>query len=301
MEWVYLGDVQFIDPFFNETIVECKFQNSYSSDGIGCRLTSLEFLIEVAEKLDFVDPSLFIFHTSRCGSTLITQLLSLDEANIVVSEYALIDLLFRINEDKEVVPASIRKQLIQSVFSVIGQKRNSRQQRLIVKLDSWHSYYYDELKALFPTAQKAFMFREPDSILNSIERKPGIQFVPTIIAPAYFNLREEDLPLYAVTGYANLVLEKMYQSAEELALKDDELLLLDYDEGMEYNFNLVIKLLAIPGDFATEDRVKQRLNYHSKEPSVNFIKDEPARHKSTSKATLEAYFHLKQFTIGRSV
>lgn len=77
LEWVYMGKNEFNKPFFDETLSEFKQQNSTPPNLVSTRLTPLKFLIDVAHSIEKVPPNLFIFHTSRCGSTLATQLLSL--------------------------------------------------------------------------------------------------------------------------------------------------------------------------------------------------------------------------------
>ena len=298
LEWLYLGDIAFVHPFFDETIAACRQQSSINLVHHEKRHTSLEFLIDVAQLITAVPPSLFIFHTSRCGSTLITQLLSLDEANIVVPEFELIDSILRLNEKKQIVPESTRKELLRSLIAIVGQRRKATQKRLIIKLDSCHFYFYKEIRTLFPESRMAILFRDPDSILNSVERKPGIQFVPELVDPRFFSLNDSDLPAYSVPGYANLVLAEMYKSIHELAIYDPTILLLDYNNGMKQNIALLSQLLDIPGDFLERDEVKSRFNYHAKQSTEHFKKEEVIQNKSITEPTLEAYQKICRYLKG---
>lgn len=82
--WLHVGDTRFTDPFFEETIARCMSspENFFGPQ----RFTPLSQLPEIAAECDAVEPSAFVFHVSRCGSTLVSQLLALDDSCITLSE-----------------------------------------------------------------------------------------------------------------------------------------------------------------------------------------------------------------------
>src|SRR5688572_13850722 len=82
--WLYLGEDRFMEPFFDETISKCRRlpENSKRFRVI----STADVLPAWADKLNPVQMSAIIFHVSRCGSTTISQMLSLDAANIVLPE-----------------------------------------------------------------------------------------------------------------------------------------------------------------------------------------------------------------------
>src|SRR6187551_105479 len=90
--WIYVGQKRFEESFFSETILNCLSlpQNTEMP------YTTAETLIEKAKSVDGVEPSAFVFHVSRCGSTLLTQMLCIDERFVVLSEASLLDDVLRL-------------------------------------------------------------------------------------------------------------------------------------------------------------------------------------------------------------
>lgn len=93
-EWMHLQDMPFTDPFFDETLVKARRIPANSSR---FRPTSgLDMLTGWSVHLPHVPPTAFIFHVSRCGSTLLSQLLGLDPRFISLAEVPFFDDLLRL-------------------------------------------------------------------------------------------------------------------------------------------------------------------------------------------------------------
>src|SRR5947207_1604841 len=70
VDWCYLGRETFCDPFFDQTIGEClrvPFNLLFS------HRTPMEVLGQWHDMRPGLQPTGFIFHMSRCGSTLISR------------------------------------------------------------------------------------------------------------------------------------------------------------------------------------------------------------------------------------
>ncbi len=92
VDWGYLGERRFTDPFFEQTIGRCV---RHPADLLFRHQTPLEFLGELAERRPGLTPTGFIFHLSRCGSTLISQMLAAAPKHVVISEASPIDAILR--------------------------------------------------------------------------------------------------------------------------------------------------------------------------------------------------------------
>ncbi len=80
-EWAYFGRIAFTEPFFEDTIgfvLRNPFARAFRQETQLDRGTN-------------PDPAGFIFHMSRCGSTLVAQMLAALPRNTVISEAPLID------------------------------------------------------------------------------------------------------------------------------------------------------------------------------------------------------------------
>ena len=269
LKWLYMHDVQFDRPFFDETIGRLTTRSSLPSAPVPARTTPLEALPEIADALDAVSPSLLIFHTSRCGSTLVSQVLSLNPAFIVVSEYLLIDRILRITDDDPSISAAYRDCLLKALFKVVGQKRFGREEALIVKMDPWDFVFFEHLSLLFPKSRKVLMFRDPDAIWASIQKRQGMQFVPQLVPPKYFDI---DLGNeYFPDLYCDLVLQKMYGFIRTISQKDKSVLLLNYHDDMRKNIQALFEFIQLGPGAVDAAALEARLSRHSKYPDREFV------------------------------
>ena len=94
MHWCYLGEDRFVAPFFEQTI------SRHSRTPFNLPFPHVTPLAALAE-LQAADPGLpptgFIFHMSRCGSTLVAQMLAALPQNIVISEAGPVDAVLHAN------------------------------------------------------------------------------------------------------------------------------------------------------------------------------------------------------------
>jgi len=287
LEWIYLWDVRFTKPFFDETLTMCKMADSMKGDEQkGKRITPIDFLSEVAAATEPVAPSLFIFHTSRCGSTLTTQVLSIDNENRVYAEYAVVDAILRASVNGQPIAEERRKAWLKNLVRIMGQQRFAGEKRLIVKLDSWHFGFHSLIRELFPDTPFAILFREPEPILRSNSKLWGMQFIPEIVPPSLFNLEFDPLSQLSLELYADRVLESMYSTIAIIAESDSNTLLLNYSDGILHNLKVICSKLTTDRSFLESDVVKQRLSFHSKRPDENFS-EEPS--ESALRTPSDAY------------
>ena len=81
--WSRLGVQRFDDPFFTQTVT-AALQEPLAR--LLQRTTSLDELVAAAEREPAVEPAGFIFHVSRCGSTLVAQMFARLPRIISISE-----------------------------------------------------------------------------------------------------------------------------------------------------------------------------------------------------------------------
>src|SRR5690606_34626620 len=125
--------------------------------------------------LPAVAPTAFIFHVSRCGSTLLSQLLDLDEANIVLSEVPLLDQLLRLPETFPGISRAQQETALQATIRLLGQKRTGHEKQLFIKLDSWHVFFAATLRKQYPSVPFILLYRAPDEVFESHRRHRGMQ------------------------------------------------------------------------------------------------------------------------------
>ncbi len=84
-------------------------------------------------------PAGFVFHQSRCGSTLVSQMVAANPRNIVISEAAPIDSIVQLVAARTDVPVDQRVALLRAHHRRARPGSAGRGGHYVVKLDSWHT------------------------------------------------------------------------------------------------------------------------------------------------------------------
>jgi hypothetical protein len=175
VEWCYLGRERFTDPFFDSTIqraLETPFNRLFRHH------TSMATLAEWARQSPGIPPSGFIFHMSRCGSTVVSQLLATLAGHVVVAEAGPIDSIARADLK---APSAILEQRIdwlQSIVSVLGQPRAGGETRYFVKFDARTTLELPLLRQAYPDVPWIFVYRDPVEVLVSLAASPNALTTP---------------------------------------------------------------------------------------------------------------------------
>ena len=206
--WLNAFDVPFKEPFFDETIL--KLRGYDSKHALIEPVSDLSMLVEWGSDLMPVQPSAFIFHISRCGSTLISQLLSLSDQNIVLPEVPFFDDLLRLSFQDKNFPQKTSSELLELAIKFYGQKRTGNERYLYIKTDSWHMFFYKQLRALYPNVPFILLYRNPVEVFSSLKRKPALHSVPGLIEPEIFGFDEQQI-VTDMDSYIQLVIEKYLQ------------------------------------------------------------------------------------------
>jgi hypothetical protein len=265
-KWLYLGNELTTAPFFDQTISQCKSlpQNSKLKSSV----SSLSILEHWSKQINSIEPTAFIFHVSRCGSTLLSQLLSLQSENIVLSEVPFFDELlrkgFNLQQMNELLP------VLKSAINLYGARRNNMQKNLFIKTDSWHIHFYKDLRALYPHLPFIFLYRRPDEVIRSHQKLRGMQAVPGVIEPALFGFNTNEIIKFNLDEYTAKVLETYLQAFIDILKNDKNSIAINYNEGP---MNMMYKIAAftkLPISADDEAVMIQRAGFHAKYPGEKF-------------------------------
>jgi hypothetical protein len=269
-EWLYTGDKKFTEPFFDDTISVCR--NLDENRKRYKVLSHLEMLSEWADDINTLIPSVIIFHVSRCGSTLLSQLLALDETHIVLSEVPFFDELLRLPYKENAIETKIAGNYLNAAIKYYGQRKSGNEKDLFIKSDSWHLHFYNQLRALFPLAHFILLYRNPLEVIQSHQKQRGMQSVPGIIEPAVFGFSkkvdEPNLDLYmanVLTGYFRVMIE--ITKSDPLALP------VNYKEGMNNILKKITAFTGLPVMKKTEELINERSRFHAKHPHRLFAEE----------------------------
>ncbi len=266
-QWLYIGDKEFTEPFFDDTIAICR--NLDENRKPYKVVSGLGMLADWSPGIDALSPSLIIFHVSRCGSTLLSQLLALDKGNIVLSEVPFFDELLRLPFNEQGIDEKAADNHLVHAVKYYGQKRRKKEKYLFIKADSWHLHFYARLRALFPSVPFVLLYRDPLEVIGSHQKQRGMQSVPGMIEPAIFNFSKEESSEADLDMYMANVLSGYFKTMIEISQHDALVLPLDYKTGME---SILKKIEAFTGLAVAKESVlvRERIRFHAKHPGQLF-------------------------------
>lgn len=221
VEWCYLGDLRFIEPFFESTMqraIQHPFRVLFR------RQTPVEVLEERAVTHPGIEPTGFIFHMSRCGSTLISQMMAASSENVVVSEGWPVESALSADLRMPGVTWKQRVSWFRGVIRALGQPRLGDEHRYFVKFDAPHAIDLPLVRTAFPNVPWIFVYRDPIEVLISQMNHPAPWTIPGATTIRGVPLTHD--ALMDQEGYVATVLATICEAA--LAQADEFGMLINY-------------------------------------------------------------------------
>lgn len=269
--WLYVGDTNFNEPFFDETISACRAlpENGHLKRSI----SSTDMLVDWAKEIDVIEPTAFIFHISRCGSTLISQMLGMQPSNIILSEVPFFDDLLRYGKMHHCMPEILPQ--LKAAIGLYGAKRNENHQQLFIKADSWHIHFYKELRALYPNVPFFLLYRKPDEVIRSQQKKRGMQAIPNLLEAGIFGFDKDNISTMPLDEYMGMVIESYLESFLDILQNDKAAYAVNYHDGA---MEIVDTIAAFTGLQISEEEkmlMQKRAGFHAKFPEQVFKEEQP--------------------------
>ena len=283
VDWCYMGSERFIQPFFDDTI-ERRFRKPFNL--VFRHQTSFRFLERLYNESPGVYPTGFIFHMSRCGSTLVTQMLAAIEKNIVISEASPIDIVLGLNSKLPISDAD-RSARLQWIISALGQRRHPDEESYFIKFDCWATLDLELIRKAFPDVPWIFIYRDPLEVIVSHMRQRGWQMIPGTIDKMLPDINIAEALQLSPEEYCARVLREICEYALGHA-EDKTALLVNYDQLPDAVVDLVLDHFRVSFTDDEIERMKEVTKFHAKSPRIFFSSDREEKRKSASKAIIEA-------------
>ncbi len=261
IDWAFFGARALAEPFYEDSIREAL---GYPLNRLVRHRTRLIDLPKVVAAQTVLAPSGFIFHMSRCGSTLVSQMLAADPHNIVVSEAAPIDAAVRLNAGNA---GDLHAALLTAMVCALGQRRTPEQARYFVKLDSWHTLALPLFRRAFPGVPWVFLYREPGAVLASQLIQRGIQTVAEYMPPALFGLSADDA--LDSNAYCARVLSRTCEAVVE-PLAQGGGLLVNYRDLPDALWTQILPHFGLTAGAGERERMAQAAQFDAKVPGLPF-------------------------------
>ncbi|MDQ3278877.1 MAG: sulfotransferase, partial [Bacteroidota bacterium] len=236
--------------------------------------SDLDMMLQWAKDIPFLPVTAIIFHVSRCGSTLLSQLLAADEKNSVLSEVPFLDAMLRLPYQRNDVTSSQAEAYFKAALSYYSRPRAAGQERLFIKADSWHLHFYPQLRRLFPAVPFFLLFREPVGVIRSQQRQRGIQSVPGMIEPEVLQLTAEQRTEFNLDRYMANVLAGFYRQMIRILQADPLSFPLQYADGMENNIRQLYQRLCLPVNSDLAAVFADRCRFDAKRPQQVFAAEQ---------------------------
>ncbi|MBV8617545.1 MAG: sulfotransferase family protein [Curvibacter sp.] len=275
VDWLKLGDAVLRAPFFKEDIdrlMALPFHQAFR------RQSTLDQLLAWVQSSPGLPPSGFVFHVSRCGSTLVAQALAALRGAIVLSEPPLLDTLLQARSWPGQT-ATRQRSALRALLSAMGQPYGRAQgplrTRQWVKLDAWHVFEAPQIQHAWPDAPWVFVYRNPVEVLASQMRQRGVFLIPGAVEANPSGLPLEAALRMPVAEYCARTLGRIYQSMVEQYRPGT--LLVNYESLPHALLDSVLPHLGWHPDAEDRDAIQALSLRSAKRPTEDFVPD--AQHK----------------------
>lgn len=188
LDCCYTGARRFTEPFFGDTIDRLCRDPAVM---LFRRQAPLDRAAEWLRLHPGLPPTGFIFHMSRCGSTLVARMLGSIPSNRVLSEPTALNGVLRAALLDSSLPREAHRERLRAVVNLLGVPLPG-ETRYFLKLDCWHVLALPLFVEAFPGVPWVFLHRDPSEVLVSQVRSAGAWSIPGALEPEVFGLRHSD-------------------------------------------------------------------------------------------------------------
>ena len=295
--WLYVGDKNFKEPFFDETISVCR--RLPENGHLKRSMSTTDVLVDWQKEIDEVEPTAFIFHISRCGSTLISQMLGIQPSNIILSEVPFFDDLLRYGKKHDCMPAILPQ--LKAAVALYGANRSGKYKQLFIKTDSWHIHFYKELRALYPAVPFFLLYRKPDEVLRSQQKKRGMQAIPNLLEADIFGFDKVKISTMPLDEYMGIVIESYLTGFLNILQNDKAAFAINYHDGAMQVVNTIASVTNLQITDETKLLMQTRAGFHAKFPEQVFSEEMPEEQiPDFLKKSFELYDKIEQIRLSTS-
>jgi hypothetical protein len=276
VDWAYLGARRLLEPFFEESVLLCltkPFNRFFDYS------TPIDALAGWLKQHPDLPPTGFIFHMSRCGSTLVSQMLAAIPRNVVVSEASPIDAVVQAKRNRPDLDDEQHAAWLRWTIGALGQPRSGEERHVFVKLDSWHALALPLFRRAFPTEPWIFLYRDPLEILVSQLRRRGMHMVPGLTGDIF------GFEASQVTAAPEIYCAQVLARICDGVLRDyrpDRALLVNYQELPAALWTAVMPHFRVPRTADDRAAMVDAAQYDAKSRRLRFSVDTDAKRNAAT-------------------
>jgi hypothetical protein len=275
VDWCLTAGVDFVDPFFDQTVEEC-FRDPFRL--LFRHQTPLATLAAVAAASATVRPSGFIVHSSRCGSTLVTQMLAARPDTVVLSEPGPLDTMLRAGQ----------VDWVRWMVAALGRGR-AEATPYVIKLDAWAVLSLPIIRQAFPDVPLVFLYRDPVEVLVSQAGHRGYHMVPGCLPPELLGLTVAEVGAMNPDEYLAVVLGRLLEAVANGDFNAETApLLVEYRDLPVAVPDRIAPHFGIEVSAADRSTMLETAHRDAKNPLLSFVADTTEKQRRASEQ-LRAY------------
>lgn len=280
VEWNRLDGERLHEPFFADS---CARLRRRPFNILFSRQTRIDDLVDLAPSRPGLPPTGFIFHASRCGSTLVAQMLCALSRNVVLSEPSPIDALLRFRRGDPAISLERRATWLRAMVSALGQATHPGAEQVFIKFDSWSIFELPLISAAFPSVPWIFLYRDPLEILASHMHHRGMHMVPGVVDPGLFGVTREQAIALSPEDYCALVLGRVCgEAARHIAAHGG--LAINYAQLPQALETTLAAWFGVEWNQAERIAFREAARRNAKHPASSFSPDQAQKRNSASPA-----------------
>ena len=263
LEWRHFSDVSPNAPFFDDAALEARYRPFNRLMSVVTPLAALP------ADTRFRAPAGLVFHMSRCGSTLVSQMLGAAPGHVSIAEASPFDTALRHDfADPDVHIQALR---------MLAHAYARGAAHLFLKLDSWHSLALPLLRRAFPDTPWLFLYRDPVEVMVSHQRQRGVHTVPGLVPLSWFGFEtgQTDLPEREFTAQ---VLARICRAVVEHGRGEG--LLVNYAELPEALFTRILPHFGMRPDAEAHAAMTAAAGRNAKAPGSSFSPDRAEKQRA---------------------
>lgn len=259
VDWADFGGVPLDGRFFKEAVRAALARPLNRL--LRCRADLQDVLSGPPE--GFRAPDGFIFHMSRCGSTLVARMLAALPDSYAINEAGAIDTILQVSAT---APEEVRAGALRAMVGALG-RRPSR--RWFVKLSVWPTLDLALFRKAFPDVPWIFIHRDPAAVLASQIRRRAPELDPRLVPSRLYGIADGT----ALSGevYCAMALARVC----EAALAAEGGLFVDHADLPEAFSSAILPHFGVDAQEGDAATLRELPRWHAKKPGQPYHGDAP--------------------------
>ena len=232
LKWMEVSHVALTEPLFHQSVERLSRQKPAPRE----LLTDLDALLQLEKVTDSLRPTGFIFHVSRCGSTLVTNACRALSGSLVLTEAQPVDKLaaqnLLTNRESNWGRMLLNRLFLRGAVSALGQRWTGNEKYYFIKFAFAGFLQYENIKSIWQDVPCVFIYRDPVEVMvSNLRNRPQwmrLEDNPEESIAACIGVTVDELRAIGAEEYCARSLGRLYAKAAELA--DSGLMLVRYEE-----------------------------------------------------------------------